>query len=66
MKTFAVKCEKTVTFYINVVADNEWQAQNKAEYEHREADLEFVGYNRSMSDIRTVHAVEIDDEADDS
>ena len=61
MKTFAVKCEKTVTFYVNVQAENEWQAQHKAEYEERENDIEFVGYNRSMSDVRTIHAVEVDD-----
>ena len=64
MKTFAVKCEKTITFYINVEAENEWQAQHKAEYEHREGranDDGFVGSSRIMSDIRTIHAVEVDD-----
>lgn len=60
MKYFAVKCEKTVTFYINVQAENEWQAQHIAEFKHREDD-EFVGYSRSMSDIKTIHAVEIEE-----
>lgn len=64
MKTYAVKCEKTVTFYINVEAENEWQAQHKAEYEHRANEDGFVGYNRIMGDIRSLHAVEITDESE--
>jgi hypothetical protein len=62
-KYYAVKCEKTVTFYINVFADNEWQAQHIAELRHREEDT-FVGYNRLMSEIKTLHAVEIDNAED--
>lgn len=60
-KMYAVKCQKTVTFYINVESDNEWQAQHKAEFLHRD-ESEFIGYSRSMGDIKTVHAVELDDE----
>ena len=56
---YAVKCEKTVTFYINVEADNEWQAQHKAEFLHRVNEDDFLGYDRIMSDIRSLHAVEI-------
>ena len=63
MKTYAVKCEKTFTFYINVEAENEWQAQHKAEFLHRD-EGEFIGYSRSMGDIRTLHAVEIENETD--
>ena len=59
MSKYAVKCEKTFTFYINVEADNEWQAQHKAEFIHRDAD-DYIGYNRSMGDIKSLHAVEID------
>ena len=65
MKSYAVKCEKTVSFYINVLADNEWQAQHVAEFLHRDEE-EFVGYSRSMGPIKTIHAVEIRDEEDNS
>ena len=58
---YAVKCEKTVTFYINVKAENEWQAQHKAEFLHRD-DTDLIGYSRSMDSIKTIHAVEIEDE----
>ena len=57
---YAVKCQKTVTFYINVQADNEWQAQHKAEFLHRD-ESDFIGYSRSMGDIKTIHAVEVED-----
>lgn len=62
---YAVKCEKTVTFYINVEANNEWQAQHKAEFVHRE-ESDFIGYSRSMGNIKTIHAVEIEDDTDSS
>ena len=64
MKTYAVKCEKTTTFYIDVEADNEWQAQNKAEYEYRLTPLR--GYAINESAMRSVSAVEVKDEEDDS
>ena len=48
MSKYAVKCEKTTTFYIDVIADTSWEAQSKAEYIH------------SMGDIKSLHAVEID------
>ena len=61
---YAVKCEKTVTFYINVEAENEWQAQHKAEFLHRVNESDFVGYDRIMGDIKSLHAVEISNEED--
>lgn len=60
-KMYAVKCEKTVTFYINVVANDEWHAQHRAEFLHRD-EPDFFGYSKSMGDIRTTYAVEIEDE----
>lgn len=60
-KMYAVKCKKLVTFYINVEAETQWEAMNKAEFIHRD-ESEFIGYGRSTGDIKTVHAVEIDDE----
>jgi len=63
MSKYAVKCEKTLTFYINVEAENEWQAQHKAEFLHR-SESDFVGYDRLMSDIKSLHAVEVDDGED--
>ena len=60
-KYYAVKCEKTVTFYINVDADNELHAQNKASFLHRD-ESDFLGYSRLMGDIKTIHAVEIPDD----
>ena len=64
MKSYAVKCEKTITFYINVKAENEWQAQHQAEYEYRLTPMR--GYAINESAMRSVSAVEINDEADDS
>ena len=64
MKSYAVKCEKTITFYIDVEAENEWQAQNKAEYEHRLTPVR--GYAMNESSVRTMSAVEINNEEDDS
>ena len=56
MSKYAVKCEQTVTFYIDVEADNEWQAQHKAEYIQREDKR--LGYYKQESSIRSVNAVE--------
>lgn len=61
MKGYAVKCEKTVTFYFDVLADNEWQAQHKAEFEIRTGSI--TGYSLKESEVRGMSAVEIDDEA---
>ena len=58
-KYFAVKCEKTTTFYINVYAENEWQAQHKAEYMHREDKR--LGYNMKESEVTARSAVEIEE-----
>ena len=58
-KYFAVKCEKTTTFYINVYAENEWQAQHRAEYMHSQDSK--LGYNMKISEITARCAVEIDD-----
>jgi hypothetical protein len=59
MKEFAVKCEKTTTFYINVQAENEWQAQHRAEYVNRRDG--FVGYSARESEIKAVSAIEVED-----
>ena len=58
MKEYAVKCEKTITFYINVKAENEWQAQHKAEYDHRQDKR--LGYSSRESEIRAMNAVEVE------
>ena len=55
-------CEtfKVVTFYFDVVADNEWQAQHKAEFEIRTGSI--TGYSLKESEVRGMSAVEIDDD----
>ena len=64
MNSYAVKCEKTTTFYIDVEAENEWQAQHVAEYEYRLTPMR--GYAINESAMRSISAVEVRDEEDDS
>ena len=52
---YAVKCEKVITFYIDVEADNEESAQGVAEYKHT---LGETGYG-SGSSFRAVSAVKV-------
>ena len=49
---YAVKCEKIITFYIDVEADSEWSALRVAEYKH---SLGVAGY-KSGSSIRAISA----------
>ena len=62
MSKYAVKCEQTVTFYIDVEAGSSWEAQNKAEYLHRTQQQ--AGYLSDESEVRGVSAVEIDNAED--
>ena len=52
-REYAVKCEKVITFYIDVEADNEESALRVAEYKHT---LGLQGYN-SGSSVRAISAV---------
>lgn len=56
-QTYAVKCERVVTFYINVKADNEWNAQHVAEYEQRQDKR--LGYDSVDGPVRALSAVEL-------
>jgi hypothetical protein len=60
MSRYAVKCEKTLTFYIDVYAENEWKAQHKAEYIFRNDDG--GGYGLHESTVTARSAVEVDDD----
>ena len=57
MSKYAVKCEKTTTFYIDVIADTSWEAQNKAEYIHSMGEQ--GGYCQSEDVVKALSAVEI-------
>jgi len=62
MSKYAVKCEKTTTFYIDVIADTSWEAQSKAEYINSMGEQD--GYCQSEDVVKALSAVEISNAED--
>lgn len=63
MARYAVKCERTVTFYIDVIAPDQWEAQHKAEYIMRHDDgITKGGYGVNTSVVTARSGVNLDEE----
>ena len=63
MARYAVKCERTITFYIDVIASDTWEAQHKAEYIMRHDDgLTQSTYGVNASVVTARSGVNLDEE----